>query len=71
MSIMPSNNPLEASLELDSHADTTVVGAGALIIQSYDHPVEVVGYNPQQGSQTVETFSGVLAFDHLQDRQIP
>jgi hypothetical protein len=41
---------LETSLELDSHADTTVLRAGALIIQSYDQPVEVVGYDPQQGS---------------------
>ena len=49
MSSMSSNNALETSLELDSHADTTVLGAGALIIQSYDRPVEVVGYDPQQG----------------------
>jgi hypothetical protein len=59
---MSSNNPLETSLELDSDADTTVLGAGALIIQSYDQPVEVVGYDPQQGLQTFETVSGVLAF---------
>jgi hypothetical protein len=36
MSSMSSNNPLETSLKLDSHADMTVLGAGALIIQSYD-----------------------------------
>ena len=48
MSSMSSNNALETSLELDSHADTTVLGAGALIIQSYDQPVKVVGYDPQQ-----------------------
>jgi hypothetical protein len=51
MSRMSTNIPLETSLELDSHAGTTVLGAGALIIQSYNQPVEVVGYNPQQGSQ--------------------
>ncbi len=67
---MSSNNPLETSLELDSHADTTVLGAGTLIIQCYDLPVEVVGYDPQQGLQMFETVSGVLAFDHSRDRQV-
>jgi hypothetical protein len=61
---MSSNIALETNLELDSHADTTVLGAGALIIQSYDQPVEVVGYDPQQGLQTFEMVSGILAFDH-------
>ncbi len=70
MSSMSSYNALETSLELDSHADTTVLGAGALILQSYDRPVEVVGYDPQQGLQTFETVSGVLAFDHPQDGQV-
>jgi hypothetical protein len=65
---MSSNNPLETSLELDSYADMTVLGAGALIIQSYDQPVEVVRYDPQQGLQTFEIMvSGVLAFDHPRD----
>jgi hypothetical protein len=67
---MSSNNALETSLELDSYADTTVLGAGALIIQSYDRPVEVVGYDPQQDSQTFETVSGILAFDHPWDGQV-
>ncbi len=67
---MSSNNPLESILELDPHADTTVLGAGTLIIQSYDRPEEVVGYDPQQGWQTFETVSGVLAFDHPRDGQI-
>jgi hypothetical protein len=61
---MSSNNPLETNLELDSHADTTVLGAGTLIILSYDQPMEVDEYNSQQGSQTFEMVSGVLAFDH-------
>jgi hypothetical protein len=67
---MSSNNALETSLELDSHADTTVLGAGTLIIQSYDRPVEIVGYDPQQGLQTFETVSGILEFDHPQDGQV-
>ena len=71
MSSMSSNNPLEKCLELDSHADTAVLVAGALIIQSYDQPVEVVGYDPQQGLQTFEMVSGVLAFDHPRDSAKP
>jgi len=70
MSSMSFNNPLEMSLELDSHADMTVLGAGALIIQSNDQPVEVVRYDPQQGLQTFEMVSGVLAFDHPRDGQV-
>jgi hypothetical protein len=69
---MSTNNPLdlETSLEFDSHADTTVLGAGARIIQSYDQLVEVVGYDPQHGLQMFKIFSGVLAFDHPRDRQV-
>jgi hypothetical protein len=67
---MSSNNPLEMSLELDSHTDTTVLGAGALIIQSYNQPVEVARYDPQQGSQTFKTVSGVPAFDHPRHGQL-
>ncbi len=70
MSSMSSNNPLETSLELDSHADMTVLGAGTLIMQSCNRPVEVVRYDPQQGSQSFEMVSGVLALDHLQDGQV-
>ncbi len=68
MSSMSSNNPLGKSLELDSHADMTVLGAGALMIQSYDQPVEVFRYDPQQGLQTFELISSDLAFDQLRDR---
>jgi hypothetical protein len=70
MSSMSSNNPLETSLELDSHADTTILGAGALIIQSYDQPVEVVGYDLQQCLQVFEAVSGILAFDHPWDGRV-
>jgi hypothetical protein len=57
-------------VELDSHADTTVLGAGALIVQSYNWPVEVVGYDSQQGLQTFKTVSSILAFDHPKDGQV-
>ncbi len=34
----------ETILELDSHADTCVVGCDALILLDYDRPVIVKGY---------------------------
>jgi hypothetical protein len=67
---MSSNNPLEKSLELDSHDDMAALGSSALIIQSYDQPVEGVGYDPQKGLQMFETGSGILAFDLPRDKQV-
>jgi hypothetical protein len=64
MAKLASNSILETSLELDSHADTTVLGGDALIFQNYDRPVEVLGYNPTMGARTYQTVSGALAFDH-------
>jgi hypothetical protein len=67
---MSFNNLLETSLELDSHADTTSLEAGALIIQNYVRPVEVVGYDPQKGLKTFKTVSGILAFDQPREGQV-
>jgi hypothetical protein len=39
----------ETTLELDSHADTCVLGRDALIIYDYDRPVEVTGFDPALG----------------------
>ena len=44
MAKLVSNSILETSLELDSHADTTVLGGDALIFQNYDRPVGDVLY---------------------------
>ena len=40
----------ETTLELDSHAGTSVLGAGALIFLDYDRPVIVEAYDPRLGS---------------------
>jgi len=64
MAKLVSNSILETSLELDSHADTTVLGGDALIFQNYDRPVEVLGYDSSMGPKTYQTVSGALAFDH-------
>jgi hypothetical protein len=56
----------EATLELDSHADTCVLGRDALIILDYNQPVSVVGYDESLGSKTYQTVSGVVAYDDPQ-----
>lgn len=56
----------ESRAELDSHADTTVIGdTTALIIQDFDHPVNVHGYDDSVGKrQGCKTVTGVMAYDH-------
>jgi hypothetical protein len=51
------------TLELDSHADTCVLGRDCLVILDYDRPVQVVGYDPALGVKTYRTISGVVAHD--------
>ena len=53
----------ETTLELDSHADTCVLGRDALIILDHLRPVHVVGYDESHGTKTYATVSGVVAYD--------
>jgi hypothetical protein len=53
----------ETTLELDSHADTCVLGHDALIFLDFDRPVVVKGYDPSLGTKTYATVSGALAYD--------
>jgi hypothetical protein len=50
-------------LELDSHADTCVLGCDASIFLDYDRPVVVKGYDPSLGTKTFAAVSGALAYD--------
>jgi hypothetical protein len=56
----------ETTLELDSHADTYVLGRDALIILDYNRPVSIVGYDESLGSKTYQTVSGVVAYNDPQ-----
>jgi hypothetical protein len=56
----------ETTLELDSHADTCVLGRDALIILDYKQPVSVVGYDKSLESKTYQTVIGVVAYDDPQ-----
>ncbi len=42
----------ETTLELDSHADTCVLGFDALILLDYNRPVIIEGYDPSLGTKT-------------------
>ena len=57
---------LEQRTELDSHADTSVVGCDtALLIHDYETPVQVQGYNGDVGERSNCRFvSAVVAYDH-------
>ena len=48
--------------ELDSHADTCVLGREALIILDFPRPVLVQGYDPALGSKKYSTVSGVVSY---------
>ena len=61
------NDPdYDTTLELDSHADTCVLGHDALIILDYQQPVTVVGYDESLGTKTYVTVSGAVAYDDPQ-----
>ena len=55
----------ESRTELDSHADTCVVGRSAMVVQDYGRPVDVKGYDSSQGvvHKSCKTISAALAYD--------
>ena len=64
----PSNMDSGSRTELDSHADACVVGKHALIIQDFDRPVDVTGYDPTMGTKRdLRTVSAALAYDDPRD----
>jgi hypothetical protein len=52
--------------QLNSHANTCVLGQDSVIILDYQQPVSVVGYDKSLGSKTYQTVSGVVAYDDPQ-----
>jgi hypothetical protein len=62
-SAIKSNDPTyETTLELDSHADTCILGRHALITLDHKRPVAVMGYDESLGTKTYKTVSGVVAY---------
>ncbi len=61
---LQADSNLEIRSETDSHADTTVIGdTTALVIQDFDRPVRVYGYDKTVAEAKCKTVSGVLAYD--------
>ena len=57
-----ASNDIDTSLELDSHADTCVIGKYCLILNDYERPVTVYGYDRDLGAQSFRTVSDVLGY---------
>jgi hypothetical protein len=57
-----TDSVVEITLELDSHADTCVLGRHALVTLDYNRPVSIMGYDASLGAHTYKTVSGVLGF---------
>ena len=50
--------------ELDSHADTCVVGNNALVFQDFGRPVDVIGYDKELGvAENCRTVGAAVAYD--------
>ena len=54
----------ESNCELDSHADTCVLGNHAHILMDHERSVDIVGYDKSKGTlgNNMETISGALAY---------
>jgi hypothetical protein len=59
-----ASNRLDTTLDLDSHADTSCLGRGTLIIHDYQTPVQVQGYDVSLGTKQYNIVSGALAYRH-------
>jgi hypothetical protein len=54
----------EQTTDIDSHADQIVVGNNSLIVQDYDKPVSVRGFDPNgPTSLSLRTVSAALVYD--------
>ena len=60
-----ARNEKGTTLELDSCADTSILGRGALIIDNFNKPVNVQGCEPALRSNTYQTISGAIGYFHL------
>ena len=57
--------------ELDTHADTCVVGSNYLVIHEYDRYVTVTGYDSKQGSvKDLKVVGEVIAYDCPQTGEV-
>ena len=60
--IKPNNLNYKTTLELDSHANTCVLGRHALITLDHNRPVAVMGYDESLGTKTYKTVNSMVAY---------
>ncbi len=51
-------------VELDSHADTSVVGSNVLVVHDHECYVDVYGYDSKSRHKNVTTMDAAVAFDN-------
>ena len=54
-------------IEMDSHANTTVLGNGCLVVHDFYSDVNVTRYDPEDGSKVCQTVTCALAYDRPQN----
>ena len=57
-----ASNHLKTTLDLDSHANISCLGGGALILFNHETPVHVQGYDPTLGTKEYQLVSGAVAY---------
>ena len=57
-------SPVITHADIDSHADTFVLGKHALTLQDCNKRVGVEGHDPGHGDHTYRIMSGVVGFIH-------
>ena len=55
-------NDKETTLELDSHADTSVLGGGDLVVADFNESVKIQGYDPSLGTKIYKTITGAVGY---------
>eukprot|EP00934_Nitzschia_sp_Nitz4_P008127 Nitzschia sp. Nitz4//scaffold260_size33533//228//6137//NITZ4_007876-RA/size33533-snap-gene-0.41-mRNA-1//-1//CDS//3329544674//8117//frame0 len=53
----------ESCTELDTHADTCIVGANVMIVADHGRPVTVTSYDSKAGPKTYRTVDAAIAYD--------
>ena len=57
------------SLELDSHADTSIVGDDCLVIHDHNRPINVYIYDPKDDHRSAKTVNAAVGYQEPQSRQ--
>ena len=56
---------MESRTDLDSHADSPVIGHNALIFETHETTVRVKGFTPSLGSQIVPIVNAAVVYDDI------